>query len=64
MDTGIALSLVGIIVSVIIGVFWLASSNKKKQSNKINFSAKDRSTINTRDVVAGDSNSDMSNKDE
>lgn len=64
MDTGIVLSLVGILVAVIIGVFWIASSNRKKQSNKINISAKGGSTVNTGDVVAGDSNSDMSNKDE
>jgi hypothetical protein len=62
MTIEIGLWIAGVIVSIIIGVFWVSRSIKKSQKNKINIKTGNNSSFSSGDIVGGDKNSDQTNK--
>lgn len=62
MDTGTALGIAGIIITIIVGVLFASKKIKKCQKNEINITATSNSTIHANDIIAGDNKSDMNNE--
>ena len=63
MSIGTGLGIAGIIVTIIIGAFFVSRSIKKSQKNKINIKTGSNSNFTSGDIVGGDKNSDMTNRE-
>ncbi len=64
MSIGTGLGIAGIMVTIIIGVFLVSRSIKKYQKNKINIKTGSNSHFTSGDIIGGDKNSDMTNKEQ
>ena len=64
MSIGTGLGIAGIIATIIIGAFFISRSIKKSQKNKINIKTGSNSKFTSCDIIGGDKNSDMTNKEQ